>query len=143
MARAIYQGMQKQMDALTKHGKNTHGIVKMCIYDGADVLADAIRAEMDKHGWNHSEQTASLYSSLVVQKHRTDKNGTYTKVTFAGYDDKGVPNPLKAAVLEYGASNKTVKHPFIRPAYNKVKAQAVEAMQKQMDEQIKKLEKEF
>lgn len=49
-----------------------------------------------------------------------------------GYDRKGVPNPLKAAVLEHGRSNQPAK-PWAKPAGRKAKKECIKKMQEALD----------
>ena len=75
-----------------------------------------------------------------------DKNGfLHTKAGFDGYGShptkqypQGVPNQLLARAVESGSSARE-KTPFVRPAVTKTKKAAVEAMQAEIDKEIKKL----
>ena len=62
------------------------------------------------------------------------------KIGFDGYDSKGVPNQIKARVLESGSSRQK-KRPFVRPALKATKKEAEDAMAKIVDEEIKKIMK--
>ena len=63
-----------------------------------------------------SESTGDLLESLSVTKPYQSADGNWNiKVGCIGYDRKGVPNPLKAAVLEHGRSNQPAK-PWAKPA---------------------------
>ena len=61
-----------------------------------------------------------------------------TKIGFNGYDSKGVPNQLKARVMESGSS-KQAKRPFIRPALNGAREPAQEKMVETANQEISKI----
>lgn len=77
---------------------------------------------------------------------QTDKNGfRHTKAGFDGYGKlktkeypNGVPNEMLARAVESGSSVR-VKKPFVRPAVNATKNEAVEKMGKVVDEEMKKI----
>ena len=125
---------------LEKLKKNSTGIIKQAVYDGAAVVADAIRD-------NLPEDSGELKRSLNLSTMKTDKKGyTYTKVQFIGYDEKkkskrfprGVPNAVKAAALESGNSRGQKGTHVISRTFKKSKEAAVEAMAKALDEAIGK-----
>ena len=85
--------------------------------------------------------SGALEASLGITPIQSDKDGFINaKVGFDGYDGKGVPNQLKARVMESGSSA-VRKRPFVRPAVNATKKAAVEAMQQVIDEETKKIMK--
>lgn len=57
---------------------------------------------------------------------------------YMAYDRKGVPNPLKAAVLEHGRSNQPAK-PWAKPAGRKAKKECIKKMQEALDSEVEKL----
>ena len=89
-----------------------------------------------------SEQsTGALEASLGITPVAMDRDGFWNaKIGFDGYDAKGVPNQLKARVMESGTST-IRKRPFVRPAVNAKKKDAIEAMQRVIDEEIEKIMK--
>lgn len=113
--------------------KDIDSIAKMGIYDGVAVVADALKAACPQG------PTGDLAESVGVARMRQAGGGWNTIVGFSGYDANGVPNQLKARVLESGRSvgGKTVaKHPFVRKTVNRVRNQVVAAIQKQIEDQI-------
>ena len=112
MANITFDGIaayQKQIEALG-NPKTVEKMCKYAIYDAAGMVCDEIKKETPV-------DTGDLRSSVKLEAMRTHDGETYTKVTFAGYDRKGVPNMLKARVLESGRSGPTGitgKHPFVR-----------------------------
>ena len=86
-----------------------------------------------------SESTGDLLESLSVTKPYQSADGNWNiKVGCIGYDRKGVPNPLKAAVLEHGRSNQPAK-PWAKPAGRKAKKECIKKMQEALDSEVEKL----
>ena len=86
-----------------------------------------------------SESTGDLLESLSVTKPYQSADGNWNiKVGCIGYDRKGVPNPLKAAVLEHGRSNQPAK-PWAKPAGRKAKKECIKKMQDALDSEVAKL----
>lgn len=91
----------------------------------------------------YNKTSGSLFESLGITPVKRDKDGILqAKIGFGdpNYDSKGVANVLKARVMESGTST-IRKRPFVRPAVNAKKKDAVEAMQRVIDEEIEKIMK--
>jgi len=139
---------------LSKLSTGSDDIAKKAIYAAADILADKIRDNLEanlrdpsyvgkkgnvlfKNKYNVT--TGELEKSLGIAKIKRDEFGNWnTKIGFDGYDSKGVPNQLKARVMESGSS-KIRKRPFVRPAVNATKDRAVAKMGQVIDEEIAKI----
>ena len=134
MAKFKFEGIDKYTASLEKiGGKNAIGVLKYAVYPGAAVVADAIRSEIasNHHGYG------DLENSLTLATMRNDNGYVNTKITFAGYDRKGVPNAIKAAVLESGRSDDTIQAThFISRTVKSVKEKAISEMSKALDEKI-------
>ena len=137
--------------------------LERAVYAGSSIVADAIRANLEslptepyrflQDGETFDGvpegQKRDLIGSFGLTPISRDKNGFInTKAGFEGYGSyptnaypNGVPNPLLARAVESGSSVRK-KHPFVRPAVNATRKQAVEAMQEVIDAKIKKLMKE-
>lgn len=115
--------------------KATIPIMKMALYEGAKVIADAGRAAADAHG---------LGAGLGVASFQTDSDGPQTSVGFrnGGYftNEWGqtVPYDLVANVLEYGSSRVKATH-FMTHAYKAARPKAEAAMKAKFQEEITKL----
>ena len=73
------------------------------LYDAAKQSLSSVIGQGTKEPW---ESTGDLLDSLSVTKPYQSADGNWNiKVGCIGYDRKGVPNPLKAAVLEHGRSS--------------------------------------
>lgn len=111
---------------------------KKAIYEAAGIVTDEIRANMNANLAESTQSTGALAESLGITPVARDRDGVWNvKIGFDGYDAKGVPNQIKARVMESGSS-KVQKRPFVRPAVNATKKPAVEAMQKVIYEEIEK-----
>ena len=100
MAKFKFTGIEAYTESLEKiGGKNARSILKYAVYPGAGIVADAIRASANAH-----KDTGDLANSLALSTMRDDDGYVNTKIEFAGYDRKGVPNAIKAAALESGTS---------------------------------------
>lgn len=119
MAKIEMQGLDDYINRLREMGASVEGSIKRAVYPAAGMVIEAIKA-------NTPADTGGLRESAALRTFKNDNGFVYTQVTFDGYDELGHPNPVKARVLESGSSTRQ-KHPFIRPAVNRVKAQA-EAM---------------
>ena len=137
MARISFKSGDDYALKLSRLATGSEEIAKKAIYQGAKVVADKIKSNLD--GVLSPEATGDLIDSFGVTPIARDKDGNWnTKIGFDGYDSKGVPNQLKARVLESGSSRQQ-KRPFVRPAVNATKKQALEAMRKVIDEETKKI----
>lgn len=109
-------------------GTKADAIAKKAVYSGAGIMADKVRANLQKNLEGSKYSTGELINSLGITPPRVDRHGVVNaKVGFQGYDSKGVPNALKARAMESGTS-KQPKRPFIAPAARQAKKKAEEAM---------------
>lgn len=125
------RGIEEYRKKILALGVNLDGICRYAIYPAADIVIDAIKA-------NTPVNTGDLRKSAKLYKFQHKEGFVYTGVFFDGYDERGVPNPIKARVLESGSSTRK-KHPFIRPAVNRVKKAAEFAMDKALNEKISQI----
>lgn len=141
MAKMTIKGLDEYALALSKLGTESTEISKKIVYEGAKVVADEIKAGLKSNLASSKYSTGDLIKSLGIAPIDIDRQGnTNTKVGFDGYDSKGVPNQLKARVMESGTSNQK-KKPFVRPAVNRSKNKALEAMKKVLERELLKLDK--
>lgn len=143
MAKFTYKPGKEYMAKLSKLSAGADEIAKKAIYKGAGIVADSVRTHLHQVLGESETSTGDLEASLGISPIQQDANGDWNaKVSFSGYDRKGVPNQLKARVLESGTSSQRMRpRPFVRPAVNATKVQAKEAMDKVIDEEIKKIMK--
>lgn len=138
MATITFPGVDQYVSLLKSLEKDTEAICKMAVYDGAGILADAIRAKYNSY--DHPYGGAGLIDHMAISKIRNDAGFVNAKITFGGYLDDGRPAPLVARAMESGNSHQR-KKPFIRPAVRKVKSKCEAAMGKRVNDAIEKLMK--
>ena len=145
MAKMLFKAGEDYAIKLSNLAKGSDTIAKKAVYEGAAIVADAIKSNLADV--LSGDSTGELYRSLGISPIDVDYNGNWSaKVGFDGYSGKpykgfprGTPNQLKARVLESGSS-KQMKKPFVRPAVNMTKRSVVEKMNKVIQEEIKKLD---
>ena len=132
MAKFKFEGIEQYTESLEKiGGKNARSVLKYAVYPGAGIVADAIRSSAEAH-----KDTGDLVNSLALSTMRDDDGYINTKIEFAGYDRKGVPNAIKAAALESGTSRGQKATHFISHAVKGAQERAVQAMSKALDDKI-------
>ena len=137
MAKMTIRGMDELELKLSQLGKMSTDIAKDVVMAGAQPVADEIRKGLQANLAGSKYSKGDLLDSLGIAPPGVDNQGNVnTKIGFDGYDSNGVANQLKARVMESGSS-KQKKKPFVRPAVNRSKKRAEEAMQKKFDEEIK------
>lgn len=137
MAKMTIKGTDELELQLSKLGTMSTKIAKDVVMAGAQPVADEIRKGLQANLQGSKYSKGDLLDSLGIAPPDVDSQGNVnTKIGFDGYDSEGVANQLKARVMESGTS-KIKKRPFVRPAVNKSKKRALEAMQKKFDEEIK------
>ncbi len=139
MARMTIKGTDELAIQISRLETMSTEIAKDVVMAGAQPVADEIRKGLEKNLQGSKYSTGDLLDSLGIAPPNIDEKGNVnTKIGFDGYDRKGVPNVLKARVMESGSS-KQKKRPFVRPAVNRSKQKAIEEMQKKLDEELKKI----
>lgn len=139
---------------LSKLQAGSDEIAKKAIYKAAGIVANEIKKRLKENIVDQAsvakksgadfknkyyEPTGELEYGLGIASIKLDKNGNWnTKIGFDGYDERHVPNQLKARVMESGSSA-LKKRPFVRPAVNSKKAEAQAEMGRVIDEEIEKL----
>lgn len=127
-----------QIKMFDRFHSSVYGLASAALYDGAGVVADAIRNATP-------QDSGDLADSIGIAEFDKDGDKVSTAIGFSGYDEKGVPNIVKARVLEHGrvdSSGRTVaKHPFIKNAVRKAKQKALNAMQKRFEQGVNDITK--
>lgn len=138
-------GMDKYLSQLQNLEFQTEEMIGNAIYKGADIVADAIKANIQNLPSSACTETekAGLLSGFGIAKMQ-DENGYFNvKAGFDGYNEdvtkrypRGKPNSMIARSIEGGTSWKP-KHPFIGPAVRATKDQAEQVMAEEIEKQIK------
>lgn len=139
MAKIEFKGIEKYQKILAEIGNKSEKICKVAVYDGAAIVADAVRKNYDSYSHPYSEGNG-LIDSMGLSKMQNDSGYVNTKLGFFGYLKDGKPAALVAAAMESGTSHQS-KKPFVRTAVKRVKASAQNAMKKTLDEQIERIMK--
>ena len=162
MAKIVMQGMEQYLKQLENVAWATSDICKAVAYRGAEVVADEIkqgikglRVVSDKDALAAARkgeptrisysQRKALLESFGVAPIKDKYGAVSTKLGFDGYNEiktdrwpNGQPNQMIARACESG-STAMLKQPFMRPAERKAKNEALQAMAKAADEEIKKI----
>ena len=138
MARITFKGLEEYELLLSRLGKDSRRIAGMAVYQGADIVADAIRQNIASLPQRTGVTKRGLESGFGISPMQDDNGYRNVKLGFDGYNDNGVPNVLMARVFESGTS-KVPKHPFVRPAVNASRKQAEAKMAQVIDSELKKL----
>lgn len=164
MAKVTFRGLDAYKLLLERYWKATDDgkMLEKAVAAGAGVVADQIKSNLQAlptekfralrpgetfRGLSET-QKQDLIDSFGLTPIDRDKHGfLHTKAGFDGYGSRptkkypnGVPNPLLARSVESGSSVRE-KHPFVRPAVNATRGQAVAEMQKVLDGETKKIMK--
>lgn len=156
MARMTVKAGDEYAQKLAALSGNMKSVAEKAVYEAAGLVADQIRknltdnlnsdrsaAKREGAGKKKEGQKSSgdLLDSLGIAPIQLDRDGVIgTKIGFDGYDRRGVPNQLKARVMESGSST-IAPRPFVRPAVKATKKAAEEAMNRVINEEIKKIMK--
>lgn len=159
MAKFIFKVGEEYLLKLSRLSQGADRIIKSAIYDGADVVADAIQKSIDNlpeetfHKLRDGDrfsgvpktQKLALKRFFGLSEMQKDTIGWNTKAGFAGYMEEGkskkypngLPIPLLARSIESGSSVRQ-KHPFVRAAVKSSRDKAVEEMETTINVEIQK-----
>lgn len=154
MPKLEYNGLQEFGAVLQKLDTKTEGVLKMAVYDGAHVVFEEVKRQIQalptndttgKHRDITPAQKAGLLSGLYGSQIQADDGNVYEYIGFTGYNSvrtkkhpKGQPNILIARSVESGATYMN-KRPFINKAKNASKSKALEATKRTFEREIKKI----
>lgn len=160
MAKFNFGGLDDYVSHLAHIGMNTEPCMKKAVFEGAKVVADAIRSEIEAlpedqenfHATSDyrtsgitSRQKDGLLNGLGISGIENNDGVVNCKVGFNGYNDvktraypKGQPNVLIARAVISGTTYR-VKNPFVSRAVKRVKAQAEAAMTSAFDAEFEKI----
>lgn len=164
MAKISFPGLAQYEFQLSTLFKNTEKICDKAVYEGASIVADAIRENIKAlpavndvegtHAWAAKREAPltkkakqGLLDGFGVSPLRDDSGYRNVKLGFDGYNKlktrqypKGQPNVLIARVTESGKSV-SEKRPFVRPAVRATRKIAEEKMAEVLDEELEKIMK--
>lgn len=168
MSKSIsFPGLKDYMDQIQSLDKNLLKLCEEITYDGAKVVADACKSEINGlpttsekqvlAAWKKFQKTGNaqpisltpeqkegLVDSMGLAKMRNDKGFINTKLGFDGYNNvvtkrwpKGQPNAMLARSVNSGSSAFR-KNPFMQRVERQSRSRAVKAMNERCDRELKK-----
>lgn len=145
MAKITFDGLDLYAEEITKLGDRLPKLIGAALYEGAKTVADATQKEIEGLTELPPEARQGLHDGLGVAHFWRDGGATVTKIGFEGYNNKrtkrwpnGQPNAMIARSLIRGTSWLQPNR-FTARAAKKARQAAVEAMQRRLDDDIKKL----
>lgn len=138
MARLRFQGLAEYERQLSQLQRGTDEIAGKAIYAGAEIVADAIKQNIQGLPSKTGTTRQGLLEGFGIAPLQDDSGYLNVKIGFDGYNAKGVPNALMARLFESGKS-RVPKHPFVRPAINSSRKQAEAKMAEVLDAEINKI----
>lgn len=159
MGHITVKGGKELENLLDTIGARTEEIAKNALYDGAGVIADAVKMSIDtipiSETWGTPElpkrgitadERLGLKEGLGISPMQTSGGETDVSVGFDGYSGKstkrwpkGKPNAMIARSVERGTSF-MYSTKFIKPAVAANKRKAVKAMQEATRKKIKEIQ---
>lgn len=160
MKLTVGKGMEKYLEQLTTLYQAAPDQIGRAVYEGAKIVADAIKANINaiptdekrasegqKRSGISKIQKIGLEKGFGISKMRDSNGYLNVKIGFHGYNrlktkkyPQGQPNAMIAATLEAGSSY-TQKKPFVGPAVRKTRKPAEEKMADVIDSEISKVTK--
>lgn len=136
-----FDDLDKVEKILNTYAKKSTSIAKQMVYVGAGDIADAVRASLNSKV--SKDAKGDLANGLDTTFIKVNGATVGNSVKFNGYDSKGVPLALIAAVLESGRSdqpNREATH-FFSNAVRATRGKALNDMTAKFDEIVEKISK--
>lgn len=155
----VGKGIDGYIKALGVNLDEIHGTCGRAVFDGAKIVADTIKSNIDrlpvlKSEWYSAENQTSgvtarqkqgLQDGFGIAPMVNDDGYYNVKVGFHGYNSQktwrypeGQPNAMIARAVEGGTSFRR-KHPFVAPAIRKSRAKAERAIQERIERRLKEI----
>lgn len=130
-------GLEDEIARLEKLGHSVDGAMTGALFEGAGVLADAIRSSGQSLGVSEK-----VLEGLYIAEFNKGYMSVGTEIGFTGYfknsKGKDVARALVAACYESGTSDRRYpKNAFIRKALKTAKEQVLSTMQSAFDSRMK------
>lgn len=151
--------LDKYVRQLERLGKNTDTIIGEAVYDMAKIVADEVHQRLETMPSVPDDEGLAAYraktqipitkaqkwglvKSFGIAGLKNDNGYLNVKLGFDGYNEvktrkypNGQPNALIARSIESGSSARD-KYPFIRPAVQATRKQAIAAAEAKLDKKI-------
>lgn len=145
----VGKGLDEYLSKLGNLAWESEELCKQAGYEGAAIVADAIKANIralplgqPAQGKVTPQQRQGLIDGFGIAPFRNENGYIHVKLGMDGYNTmitrkfpNGQPNAMIARSLESGSSF-FPKHPFIGPAVNRTKKAAEEKMRTVIDQKI-------
>lgn len=138
MAKISFRNLEAYELRLSRLAAHSEAIAKKAIYAGAEIVADAIRQNIDTLPQDTGVTKRGLEEGFGIAPLQDDSGFINVKLGFDGYNENGMPNVMMARIFESGTS-RMPKHPFVRPAINASRKRAEQAMADIIDQEIAKI----
>lgn len=140
-----FEGIEEYSAFLQGLGRKAPKIINSALFDGAGILADAVREEIDGIQVDKAfpkEAKDGLKKGLGISHFWSESGSTVTKIGFDGYNDrrtkrwpKGQPNAMIARSLTRGQSWLPANR-FIQRALKKARNSCVNAIKQRFDTEL-------
>lgn len=134
-----FDDLEKLEERLKNASDKTIPIMKHCVYEGAKVAHDAVLGSLKSSikGNGNPDNGKHLVDSFFYGKMKVNAGSVAVDIFFDDYDSLGVPQPLKANVLESGTSDGRVSatHFFSR-GIRGARDSAVQTMSSEFEEYL-------
>ena len=142
MAKCSISLPEDLLKKLSQLGNRTDEIATKALEAGGEVVLRQTKSNLiaviGKDTKAPSQSTGQLVAALGLTRVLVDRNGNYNiKIGFDEYRKDGSSNAAVANILEYGKHNQPAR-PFLKPAKNKSKAEALETMKRVIEEEVNK-----
>ena len=152
MAKWDFKGVDELLAQYQRLSDNSRDCIGKAIYKGADIVADAVRAEIqalpvaNQHqGGISNIQKKGLSEGFGIAPMQDDNGYWNVKLGFDGYNDlhthkypNGQPNSVIARSINSGSSYRK-KNPFVDRATRAKKSECEKVMKDTVDLEISKL----
>lgn len=140
MGRIMETGLDQLMSELDDLAKALPGVAGYALFDGAGVMADAVKAAALTLPYKGST-VSQIADSVGIHKFNDTEDGRSTSIGFDGYfantkyKDGAMPIQMFVREVE-GGTSKIPAHPFVRKTANAAKASAEAAILAAAEEKI-------
>lgn len=141
MAKCEIKMPEEFLDKLSKLGERFDKATPNILKKGGEVVLSQMKANLSsrigKDTKYPSRSRGDLMRSIGITPALQDRKGEWNIRVGVGdsKDHKGVPNALKAQVLEYGKSGQKAK-PWMKPARRKARKPAIRAMEEALKREL-------
>ena len=139
MPRIQLKGLDDTVFVLNRLTDKSEGVIKRAIYDGAGILADAVRPS-DWERRRRETQKAGLRAGLTTFKIEEAGGTIAGGVGFDGYNELGQANRMIARVFNSGTSFSS-RQPFFERAIRSARYAARQKVLSEIEDEIDRLTK--